>query len=87
MIVECFVEIAEMSGLDVRMIIQGLARMQDDIFAMAKDENRPQKERNDLIKDFDKFLANLVELTSPLTIEKEVAKVGARRKQLKEKLQ
>lgn len=73
--------------MNVNMIMKGLAKMQDDIWAMWNDPAYSQEQKDNMIKDFGKFLDKINDITSPLTIEREVALQIRKRKELKERLQ
>lgn len=73
--------------MNVNMIMKGLAKMQDDIWAMWNDPAYSQEQKDNMIKDFGKFLDKINDITSPLTIEHEVALQIRKRKELKERLQ
>ena len=73
--------------MDVNLIMQGLAKMQDDIWAMWNEPDRSQQQKDIMIKDFNKFLDNLNKMTSKETIEQEVAIQRTKRAKLRAKLQ
>ena len=70
--------------MDIRMIMQGIANMQDDV--INHNLGLPQQEQDQNNRDFSKFLDKILEITSLLTIEKEVGELLRKRKALKEKL-
>ena len=67
--------------------MQGLAKMQDDIWAMWNEPDRSPQQKDIMIKDFNKFLDNLNKMTSKETIEQEVAIQRTKRAKLRAKLQ
>jgi hypothetical protein len=72
--------------MDVNMIMEGLAKMQDDVWAMWNEPERSQQQKDIMIKDFNKFLDDLNKMTSKETIEQEVALQLVKRAKLREKL-
>lgn len=52
--------------------MQGLAQMQDDIYAFWLDDANSQQDKDQAIRDFGKCLDTILDLTSPATIAKEV---------------
>ena len=73
--------------MNVNLIMTGLAKMQDDIWAMWNEPERSQQQKDIMIKDFNKFLDDLTNMTSKETIEQEVALQHGKRAKLREKLQ